>query len=61
MKELLILQLIMLILQKLEYVSLNEFWLLLPLWLMFIYTATLVILFIVGLLVKFKQWWENEV
>lgn len=57
MKELLILQLIMLILQKLEYISLNEFWLLLPLWLLFIYVSILVILFIVGLLVKFKQWW----
>ena len=59
MKELLILQLIMLILQKLEYISLNAFWLLLPLWLMFIYTSILVILFIVGLMVKFKQWWER--
>lgn len=54
MKELLILQLIMLILQKLEYISLNAFWLLLPLWLMFIYTAILVILFIVGLWVNSK-------
>lgn len=59
MKDLLILQLIMIMLQKLEYISLNAFWLLLPLWLMITYSAILVILFIVGLLVKFQQWWER--
>ena len=56
MKNLLILQLIMIMLQKLEYINLNAFWLLLPLWLMITYSAILVILFIVGLLVKFQQW-----
>lgn len=59
MKDLLILQLIMIMLQKLEYINLNAFWLLLPLWLMITYSAILVILFIVGLGVKFKQWWER--
>lgn len=59
MKDLLILQLIMIMLQKLEYINLNAFWLLLPLWLMITYSAILVILFIVGLLVKFQQWWER--
>ena len=54
MKELLILQLIMLILQKLEYVSLNAFWLLLPLCLIITYSAISVILFIVGLWIKLK-------
>lgn len=59
MKDLLILQLIMIMLQKLEYINLNAFWLLLPLWLMITYSAILLILFIVGLGVKFKQWWER--
>ena len=59
MKDLLILQLIMIMLQKLEYINLNAFWLLLPWWLMITYSAILVILFIVGLGVKFKQWWER--
>ncbi|WP_164742254.1 hypothetical protein [Veillonella sp. 3310] len=54
MKELLILQLIMLVLQKFEYISVNAFWLFLPLWLIIAYTAILVILFIIGLVVKLK-------
>lgn len=49
MKELLILQLIMLVLQRFEYINLAAFWLFLPLCLAIIYSAIWFILLIVAL------------